>query len=65
MEMHEMLRQGYRRQIWNGQSTKIWQVPWLPWPMNGYLTTDMLEELKEVKIESLLDESKEHESTMC
>lgn len=38
------------------------QVSLLPCPVNGYLTTDMPEEFKEVKVESLLDESKEHET---
>lgn len=56
--MHEVLRQGCRPRIGNGQSTKIRQVPWLPCQVNGYLTTDMPEELHEMKVESLLDESK-------
>lgn len=57
METQDVIRQGCRRRIGNGKSTKIWQVPSLPCPENGYLTTDMPEELKEAKVESLLAEN--------
>lgn len=45
LESQDFIRQGCRRIIGDGKSTKIWQVPWLPCTVNGLLTTDMLVEL--------------------
>lgn len=58
METQSVLRQGCRRRIGDGSSTKVWKVPWLPCPLNGYLTTDMLVELQDTMVENLMDESK-------
>ncbi|XP_063941456.1 uncharacterized protein LOC135149621 [Daucus carota subsp. sativus] len=38
--------------------TNIWKVPWLPCPLNGYLTTIISVELKDKRVVNLLDESK-------
>lgn len=58
MEAKDVLRQGCRRWIGNGKSTRIWKVPWLPCPENGYMTTNMPEQLQEAKVEGLLAENK-------
>lgn len=58
METKEVIRKGCRRRIGNGKSTKIWKVPWLPNPKNGYLTTDMPAELKETTVENFFCENK-------
>lgn len=58
MEAQDIVRQGFRKRIGNGESTGIWQVPWLLCSENGYLTTDMPEELKEARVEGLIDENR-------
>ncbi|XP_074355726.1 uncharacterized protein LOC141695374 [Apium graveolens] len=58
MEAQGVIRQGYRRRIGDGKDTKIWKVPWLPCSLNGYLTTDIPEELQDITVENLMDESK-------
>lgn len=57
LESQAVIRQGSRRRIGNGKSTRIWQVPWLPCPENGYLTTEMPEELKDAMVEGLFVEN--------
>lgn len=49
-ESKDVFRQGYRKRIGDGQSTKVWQVPWLPCPENGYLTTEMPGELEHARV---------------
>ncbi|XP_074352816.1 putative mitochondrial protein AtMg00310 [Apium graveolens] len=58
MQTQEVMRQGCRRRIGNGKSTRIWQVPWLKCPVNGYITTIMPEELKEARVENLFAENR-------
>lgn len=57
LETQAVIRQGCRRRIGDGRSTKIWQVPWLPCPLNGYLTTEMPDELKDTTVENLLEDN--------
>lgn len=40
----EILKQGCRKRIGNGESTRFWKVPWLPYNENGFLTTNMPQE---------------------
>ncbi|XP_074323039.1 uncharacterized protein LOC141659986 [Apium graveolens] len=58
MQAQEVMKQGCRRRIGNGKSTRIWQVPWLKCPLNGYITTVMPEELKETRVENLFAENR-------
>ncbi|XP_074356209.1 uncharacterized protein LOC141695902 [Apium graveolens] len=50
-----MVSQGSRRRIGNGESTRVWKVPWLPSKENGYLTTDMPQELEHIKVINLME----------
>lgn len=53
-----MVRQGCRRRIGDGSTTNIWKVPWLLCPENGFLTTEMVEELQQVTVQNVLDENR-------
>ena len=57
MEAQEVLRQGCRRRIGNGTSTKVWKVPWLPDSLDGCLTTGMPIELKDATVQNLFAEN--------
>lgn len=39
MAAQEEIKVGCIRRIRNGESTKVWKVPWLPCIENGFLTT--------------------------
>lgn len=67
LESNDVIRQGCRRRIGNGLSTKIWKVPWLLCPDNGFLTTEMPEELKHENVQSLFEENQEgwDEEILC
>lgn len=41
LESQEILKQGIRRRIGDGEDTDVWKVPWLPCVENGYITTIM------------------------
>lgn len=57
LEAQDVVRQGCRRCIGDGQSTRVWQVPWLPCVENGYLTTEMPEQLQHVNVNGLFAEN--------
>ncbi|KAL8124141.1 hypothetical protein AgCh_011956 [Apium graveolens] len=59
LESQEVILQGCRRRIGDGISTKIWQIPWLLYLENGFLTTDMPEELRTAVVAGLFNEEKE------
>lgn len=61
------MKKGCRWRIGNGSSTKVWQVPWLLCPDNGFVTTEMSDELKHTNVQSLLDDSRERwdEEILC
>lgn len=50
-----LLKQGCRRRIGNGDSTRIWKVPWLPHVDNGFLSTDMPLELQNATVSGLFE----------
>lgn len=52
----DVVKAGARRQIGNGQATKIWHIPWLPSEDNGCVTTIMPEHLKDDTVNSLMNE---------
>lgn len=52
-----MIKQGCRRRIGDGKSTKIWEVPWLSSLTNGYLTTAMPQELQHATVNNLMAEN--------
>lgn len=55
LEAQESIRQGCHRRIRDGRSTRVWQVPWLPSPENGYITTPMPEQLKDIQVQGFLN----------
>lgn len=57
MESQDVIRMGCRRRIGDGLSTKIWKVPWLLCPDNGFLTTEVPDELRDENVQSLFDET--------
>lgn len=56
LEAQNIVRQGARRRIGDGCSTKIWMEPCLPCCENGYLTTEVYRELEHITANSLMDE---------
>lgn len=56
LEAHGVVRQGARKRIGDGNSTRGWKVPWLPCQENGYLTTEMPTQLEHITVSNLLDE---------
>lgn len=50
MEAQDFIKQGCRRRIGDGSSTKVWKVPWLQCPENGCLTTTMPDELAQITV---------------
>lgn len=57
LETQNLIKQGCRRRIGDGRDTRVWQVPWLPSTENGYVTSVMYDELANVTVNNLLDES--------
>ncbi|XP_074369747.1 putative mitochondrial protein AtMg00310 [Apium graveolens] len=58
LEAQDVIKQGCRKRIGDGQSTNIWEVPWLPCRANGYLTSTAYPELKEALVENLMEVGK-------
>ncbi|KAL8119749.1 hypothetical protein AgCh_017015 [Apium graveolens] len=57
MEAMEVVQAGTRRKIGTGEETKVWHIPWLPDVESGYLTTVMHDQLRDIKVRSLMDET--------
>lgn len=57
LEAQESVSHGCQRKIRDGKSTLVWQVPWLPCPENGYITTPIPEQLKDIQVCGLLNET--------
>lgn len=65
MSAHDVIKQGCRKRIGNGENTKVWKVSWLPCGENGYLTTCMPPELENLKLKNLMEDdrrSSDHET---
>ncbi|KAL8089279.1 hypothetical protein AgCh_038904 [Apium graveolens] len=58
LETQEVIKQGCRKRIGDGLTTKIWKVPWLLCPDNGFLTTEMPDELKSATVAGLMNEDR-------
>lgn len=52
-----VVKQGARKRIGNGETTRVWKIPWLPDPVNGYLTTVTNEQLQDIHVQNLFDET--------
>lgn len=57
MEAQEIVKLGCRRRIGDGMSTRVWEVPWLPCPSNGFLTTPMPDQLTNTLVNNLMEEN--------
>ncbi|KAL8158305.1 hypothetical protein AgCh_002851 [Apium graveolens] len=57
MAAQDLVRQGCRKRIGDGMSTRVWRVPWLPDSRDGCLITEMPIELEEATVAGLMDES--------
>lgn len=58
MAAEDLVRQGSRRCIGDGEDTKVWDVQWLLCKENGGLTTDMPRQLEHIKVASLMATTK-------
>lgn len=56
MEAMEVVKAGVGRKIGNGKNTKVWHIPWLPDVEAGYLKTLMPAHLKDITMNSLMDD---------
>lgn len=54
MASQDDVRQGSRKRIGDGLSIRIWEVSWLPDPSNGFITSDLPDELKGEMVQSLM-----------
>ncbi|KAL8156414.1 hypothetical protein AgCh_001488 [Apium graveolens] len=57
METQETMKRGVRKRIGNGLTTTVWKVPWLPALDDGYITTEPYEQLQDIKVQNLMDET--------
>ncbi|WOG86655.1 hypothetical protein DCAR_0205872 [Daucus carota subsp. sativus] len=56
----DLVRQGSRKRIGNGDTTTVWKIPWLPCRENGYLTTEMPQQLEHARVSSLMETDTKH-----
>lgn len=54
MASMEILKAGTRREIRNGLSTKVWNVPWLPSTENRFMTTNMPNQMCDVLVNGFM-----------
>lgn len=59
MAPHDMVRQGSRMCIGDGEDTKAWEAQWLSCKENGRLTTDMPRQLEHIKVASMMATTKD------
>lgn len=60
MEAQGVVKQGGRKRIGNGMTTKVWKVPWLPCLENGYLSTETPPGLDNIVVQNLFEKIREH-----
>lgn len=53
----DMVKQGGRRRIGDGEQTTVWHVPWLPGDNDGFMTTELPHELEHIRVVNLMDTS--------
>lgn len=58
MAAQKVIQEGCRKRIGNGESTAVWEVPWLPCQENGYMSTYMPNELEGTRVVNFMDENK-------
>ncbi|XP_074378458.1 uncharacterized protein LOC141719995 [Apium graveolens] len=58
MESQEVIKQASRRRIGDGSTTNIWKIPWLPCLLNGHPLTTMPQELVDVQVGNLMNETR-------
>ncbi|KAL8158239.1 hypothetical protein AgCh_002800 [Apium graveolens] len=51
----EVVRQGSRRKMGDGEQTSVWHIPWLPGNNNGFVTTEMPQELGHIRVANLME----------
>lgn len=51
----DVLKANCRRRIGDGASTYVWKVPWLPDKDDGCVSTIMPVQLREAKVQNLMD----------
>lgn len=54
LEAQDVIRQGMRRKIGDGNSTMVWQVPWLPCVQNGFMTSERNAQLEHITVAQLM-----------
>lgn len=54
-ESYAVICQGCRRKIGDGLNTKVFNVPWLPCPINGFMSSLITVELENITAYSLMD----------
>ncbi|KAL8132598.1 hypothetical protein AgCh_008177 [Apium graveolens] len=57
MATQDIVKEGSRRNIGNGESTKVWNTPWLSGQGNGLMITDMPAELENTKVVNLMTDN--------
>lgn len=55
MSAQNAVKRGSRRKIGDGISTNIWGVQWLPDAENGCLVSDMPQQLRDSKVQGLMN----------
>lgn len=51
----EVLKEGARRKIGNGMSTKVCTVSWLPCVETGFVTTPLSDQLRNIRVSSFIN----------
>ncbi|KAL8112798.1 hypothetical protein AgCh_020190 [Apium graveolens] len=51
----EIVKQGSRRKIGDGEQTSVWHVPWLPGNNDSFLTTELPHELEQIRVVNLIE----------
>lgn len=50
----EMVQQGSRRRIGDGEKTTVWHILWLPGDNDGFLTTKVPHQLEHIRVVNLM-----------